>query len=155
MDSLWVGPPGWGRNGQSFQVVHDTAKSLGIRAGWDKYKAVAKVWDLWKALYCTYPSLEPLSCQVVAQDFRRHCTVSNASWYLVSLECDVDALLQKIPPFVLAMYYGDIPQSINHFSKHAHNKHSNRGGGGGGALQGDEVDKVLSYNGPLSLGRPG
>ena len=49
-------------------------------------------------------------------------------------------MLQNIWPFGLAMYSGDISESINccFFLKHGHNEHSNRGGGG----KGDEVDKV-------------
>ena len=37
-------------------------------------------------------------------------------------------MLQNIKPFGLAMFSGDISESINRFLKHGHNEHSNRGG---------------------------
>ena len=40
-------------------------------------------------------------------------------------------MLQNIWPFGLAMFSGDISESINRFLKHGHNEHSNPGGGGG------------------------
>ena len=39
-------------------------------------------------------------------------------------------MLQNIKPFGLAMFFGDISESINRFLKHGHNEHINRGGGG-------------------------
>ena len=39
-------------------------------------------------------------------------------------------MLQKIWPFGLAMFCGDIAKSINRFLKHGHNKHNNRGSRG-------------------------
>ena len=38
-------------------------------------------------------------------------------------------MLQNIKPFVLAMFSGDISESINRILKHGHNEHSNQGGG--------------------------
>ena len=76
-------------------------------------------------------------CAVVAADFRRHCTDGTTSWYLLSLECNVDAMLKNMWPFGLAMFSGDVSESINRFLQLWHNKHSNRqegailGGGGG------------------------
>ena len=40
-------------------------------------------------------------------------------------------MLHNIKPFGLAMFSGDISESINRFLKHGHNEHSNQGGGGG------------------------
>ena len=114
-----------------FQAWPDIARCLGIRPSTSKYKAIANLWDLLQALYCTYQGPNPLNCAAVAKDFRRHCTVGTTSWYLLSLEHDVDAVLQNIWPFGLAMFWGDISQSINRFLKHGHNEHRNRGGGGG------------------------
>ena len=59
-----------------YGVWPDFARCLGIRPGSAKYKAVTKMWE----------SPEPLICRVVAKDFRRQCTVGNASCYLLSLE---------------------------------------------------------------------
>ena len=42
----------------------------------------------------------------------------------------MDTMLQNMKPFGLAMFSGDISESINRFRKHGHNEHSNRGGGG-------------------------
>ena len=56
------------------------------------------------------------------------------------MEHDVDAMWQNIWPFGLAMFCGDISQSINRFGKHGHNEHSHRGGGGGCQVEG--VDEV-------------
>ena len=113
------------------------------RAGWSVYgagspdgeetanffrngpKAVANMWDLLHALYCTYQGRNLLTCAAVAHDFRRHCTFGTASRYLVSLEHDVDAMLQNIWPFGLAMFCGDISESTNCFLKHGHTWHSN------------------------------
>ena len=108
----------------------DIAKCLGIRPSTAKYKAIANMWDLLQALYCTYQGPDPLNCAAVARDFRRHCTAGTSSWYLLSLEQDVDTMLKNIKPFGLAMFSGDISESINRFLKHGHNEHSNRGGGG-------------------------
>ena len=46
----------------------------------------------------------------------------------MSLEHDVDTMLQNIKPFGLAILSGDISESINPFMKHGQNEHSNRGG---------------------------
>ena len=113
-----------------FYAWPDIAKCLGIRPSTAKYKAIANMWDLLQALYCTYQGPNPLNCAAVARDFRRHYTVGTASWYLLSLEHDVDTMLQNIKPYGLAMFSGDISESINRFLKHGHNEHSNRGGGG-------------------------
>ena len=48
-------------------------------------------------------------------------------------------MLQNIKPFGLAMFSGDISESINRFLKHGHNEHSNRGGG---ACRVEGVDEV-------------
>ena len=108
----------------------EIARLLGIRPSSAKYKAVASMWDLLQSLYCTYQAPQPPNCAAVAEAFRRHCTDGTASWYLLSLECDVDAMLKNIWPFGLAMFCGDISESINRFLKHGHNEHSNRGRGG-------------------------
>ena len=86
--------------------------------------AIANMWDLLHALYCTYQGPNPLNCAAVARDFRRHCIVAIASWYLLSLEHDVDTILQNIKPFGLAMFSGDISESINRFLKQGQNEHS-------------------------------
>ena len=114
-----------------FDAWPDIVRCLGIRPDTAKYKAIANMWNLLPALYCTYQGPNPLNCASVARDFRRHCAVGTASWYLLSLEHDVDTMLQNIKPFGLAMFSGDISESINRFLKHGHNEHSNRGGGGG------------------------
>ena len=113
-----------------FDAWPDIAKCLGITPSTAKYEAIANMWDLLQALYCTYHGPNPLNCAAVARDFRRECTVGT-SWYLLSLEHDVDTMLQNIKPFELAMFSGDISESINRFLKHGHNEHGNRGGGGG------------------------
>ena len=117
-----------------FDAWPDIAKCLGSRPSTAKNKAIANMWDLLQALYCTYQGPNPLNGAVVARDFRRHCTAGTASWYLLSLEQDVDTMLRNIKPFGLAMFSGDISESINRFLKHDHNKQSNGGGGlsGGG-----------------------
>ena len=111
-----------------FEAWPDIAKCLGVRPSKAKYKAIANMWDLLQALYCTYQGPNLLNCAAVARDFWRHCTVGTASWYLLSLEHDVDTMLQHIEPFGLAMFSGDISESINRFLKHGHTEHSNRGG---------------------------
>ena len=121
-----------------FDAWPDIARCLSIRPSTAKYKAIANMWDLLQALYCTYQGPNPLNCAAVARDFRRHCTVGTASWYLLSLEHDVDTMLQNIKPFGLAMFSGDISESINRLLRHGDNEHSNRGGGvsGGGGGRG-------------------
>ena len=125
-----------------FVAWPDIATCLGIRPSTAKYKAIANMWDLLQAIYCTYQGPNPLNCAAVASDFRRHYTVGTASWYLLSLEHDVDTMLHNIKPFGLAMFSGDILESINRFLKHGHNEHSNRGGGGGGGCRVEGVDEV-------------
>ena len=58
----------------------------------------------------------------------------------MSLQHDVDAMLQNIKPFGWAMFSGDILESINCFLKDHHNEHINRGGGGSCRVEG--VDEV-------------
>ena len=89
------------------------------------------LWDLQQALYCTYEGSTPLNCAAVAKDFCRRPNVGTALWYLLSLEHDVDALLQNLLPFGLAIFCGVISESINRILKHGHNEHNNRGRGGG------------------------
>ena len=120
----------------------DIAKCLGIRPTRAKYKAIAIMWDLPQALYCTYQGPNPLNCADVARNLRRHCTGGTASWYLLSHEQVADTMLQNIKPFGLAMFSGDISESINRFLKHGHNEHSNRGGGGGGGCRVEGVGEV-------------
>ena len=109
----------------------DIARCLGIRVTTTKYKAIAKMWNLLQALYCTYQGPNPLNCAAVARCFRRQCTVATSSWYLRSLEHDVDTMLQNVQQFGLAMFSGDILESINRFVTDGPNELSNRGGGGG------------------------
>ena len=135
-----------------FNAWPDIARCLGIRPSGAKYKAIVNMWDLLRALYCTYQGPNPLNGAAVARDFRRHCTVGTASWYPLSLEHDVDTMLQNIKPFGLAMFSGDISESINRFVKHGHNEHSNRGGGGAVGWRGWTRCRVVS--GRPSTGRP-
>ena len=79
-----------------FEAWPDIERCLGIRPSTAKYKAIANLWELLHAFYCTYRGPNPLNCADVAKDFRRHCTVGTASWCLLSLEHDVDAMLQNI-----------------------------------------------------------
>ena len=104
-----------------FEAWPNIARCLGIRPSTASYKAIANLWDLLQAIYCTYQGPNPLHCAAVARDFRRHCTVSTASWYLLSLEYHVDTMLHSIKPFGLAMFSADISESINRFLKHGHN----------------------------------
>ena len=112
-----------------FDAWPDIAKCLGIRPSTAKYKAIANMWDLLRALYCTYQAPNPLNCADVARDFRRHRTAGTTSWYLLRLERDVDTMLPNIKPFGLAMFSGNISERVNRFLKPGHNEHSNRGGG--------------------------
>ena len=135
-----------------FDAWPDIAKCLGIRPSTAKYKAIANMWDLLQAPYGTYQGPHPLNCAAVARDFRRHCTAGTASWYLLSLEQDVDTMLQNIKPFGLAMFSGDISESINRFLKHGHNEHNNRGGGGAVGWRGWTRCRVVNCR--PSTGRP-
>ena len=96
------------------------------------------MWDPLQALYCTYQGPNPLNCAAVARDFWRHCTVGTASWYLLSLGHDLDTILQNIKPFGVAMFSGDISESINRFRNHGHNEHKN----GRGVCRVEGVDEV-------------
>ena len=86
-----------------------------VRTGTAKYKAVANMWALLEALYCTYQPPPPPSCVALAADFCRHCIVGTTSWHLLSLECHVDAMLRNSWPFGLAMFSGDVSECINCF----------------------------------------
>ena len=48
-----------------FDAWPDIAKCLGIRPSTAKYKAIANMWDLLLALYCTYQGPNPLNCAAV------------------------------------------------------------------------------------------
>ena len=54
-------------------------------------------------------------------------------------------MLQNMKPFGLAMFSGDISESVNRFLKHGHNEHSKRGGGGGGGSRVEGVDEVSCH----------
>ena len=112
------------------------------------------MWDLLQALYCTYQGPNLFNCAAVACDFRHRCTVRTASWYVVSLEHDVDAMLHNIWLFGLAMFCGDIAESINRFLKQQHKEHNYRVGWGGGAVKGRGWMMCQGVNGRLSTGRP-
>ena len=144
--------PGRGREGQFFDVWQDVARCFGVGLSTAQYKAIANMWDVLQGLYCTYQGPNPMNCAAVARDFRRHCTVGLASWYLPSLEHDEDTMLQNIKQFWLAMFSGDISESINRFLKHGHNEHRNRGGGGAVGWRGWTRCRVVS--GWPSTGRP-
>ena len=45
-----------------FDAWPDVARCLGIRPSTAKYKAIANLWDLLQALYCTYQSPNPPNC---------------------------------------------------------------------------------------------
>ena len=137
-----------------FDAWPDIARCLGIRPSTAKYKAITNMWDLLQALYCTYQGPNPLKCAAVARDFQRHCTVRTPSWYLLSLGHDVDTMLQNIKPFGLAMFSGDISESINRFLKHGHNEHSNRREGGEGAVGWRGWTRCRVVSGRPSTGRP-
>ena len=85
-------------------------------------KSIANMWDLLQALYCTHQGPNPLNCAAVARDFRRGCTFVTASWYLLSLEHDIDTMLQNTKSFGMAMFSGvfRFSESINRFLKHGH-----------------------------------
>ena len=74
-----------------FEAWPDIARCLGIRPSTAKYKAIANLWVVLQALYCTYRARNPFNCAAVAKDFRGHSTVGTASWYLLSVVHDVDA----------------------------------------------------------------
>ena len=114
-----------------FDAWPHIAKCLGIRTSTAKYKAIANMWDLLQTRYCTYQGPNPWNCAAVASDFRRHCTVETASWYLLSLEHDVDTMLQNIKQFGPAMFSGDTSESINRFLKNMVTTSTSTGGGGG------------------------
>ena len=113
-----------------------------------KYKAIANMWDLLQSLYCTYQGRDPLNFATVVKDF----PVGTTSRYLLSLEHDVHAMLQNIWPFGLAMFCGDILESIDRLVKHVHNEHNNPGGGGTVRWRG--WTRCQGVNGRLSTGRP-
>ena len=135
----WEGRADWSayaalsRNGEEtanfFEAWPDIARCLGIRSSTAKYKAVANMWDLLQAVYCTYQGPNSWNYATVAKDFRRYSTVRTASWYLRSLEHEVDAMLPNIGPSGVATFCGALSESINRFLKHGHENHSNRGGG--------------------------
>ena len=72
MERLWVTSPDGEETANFYKWWPDVARCLGITLGSAKYGAVAKMWDLLKALYCTYQSAEPLNCRAVAKEFHRH-----------------------------------------------------------------------------------
>ena len=136
-----------------FDAWPDISRCLSIRPSMTNDKAIPNMWDVLHALYCTYQGPNPLNCAAVAHDFRRHRTVGTTSWYQLSLEHDVDTMLQDIKTFGLATFSGDILENIRRFLKHGHNEHSNRGGGGGAVTwRGWTRCRVVS--GRPSTGRP-
>ena len=135
-----------------FDAWPDMAKCLGIRPGTAKYKAIANMWDLLQVLYCTYQGPNPLNCAAVVRDFRRHCTAGTASWYLLSLEQDLDTMLHNIKPFGLAMFSGDISESINRFCETWSQRAQQPGGGGAVGWQGWTRCRVVNCR--PSTGRP-
>ena len=66
-------------------------------------------------------------------NFRKHVVrkKGKGGHYLLILEHDADRILGNIFPYGLAMFCGDIVESLNRLLKKAYTGHSNRGGGGG------------------------
>ena len=70
-----------------------------------------------------------LVCHTVAKEYRLQCCPSTLSNYMVFLEWDCDCVLQGIRPWGLAMFSGDVQETLHRFEKQAHNEHSPQGGG--------------------------
>ena len=49
-----------------FEAWPDIARCLSIRPSTAKYKAIANMWDLLQALYCTYQGPNPSNCTVLS-----------------------------------------------------------------------------------------
>ena len=134
-----------------FDAWPDIAGCLVIRTSTAKYKAIANMWDLLQALYCTYQGPNPLNCAAVARNFRRRCTVGTASWYLLRLQEDVDTMLHNIKPFGLAMFSGDILESIDRFLNMGTTSTATWGGG---AVGWRGWTRCRVFSGRPSTGRP-
>ena len=98
-------------------------------------RAVLDVRKMVSELYVTYQPHRPQSdyCKRVIRNFRKHVVRrrGGGGHYLLILEYDADRILANIFPYGLAMFCGDIVESLNRLLKKAYTGHSNRGGGGG------------------------
>ena len=92
LEHVQLNPPDGEETANFFEAWPDIARCLGIGPSRAKYKAITNMWDLLQGLYYTYQGPNLLKCAGVAKDFRRYCTIRMASWYLLSLEQNVNAM---------------------------------------------------------------
>lgn len=114
-----------------FGIWPQVGVALGLCPGDEAYDAVTNMYGLLRALYRTYQPNSTPDPTLVTRKFREHIAPESASHYLLFLEHDVQFILPSIHPYGLALFSGDLIESLNRLLKRAYNDHSNRGGGGG------------------------
>ena len=97
------------------------------------WQEVVGLRTLLRTLYSLIPGVPRPSCRRVAAAFREHCCGESGSHYLLFLEEDCDAMLERADAcgVGLAAVSGDVVESTNYILKNGYNGHSARGGGAG------------------------
>ena len=100
-----------------FAAWPDLALLLAVAPDEPLYKAVVDMAKLMRDLYHTYQVGPRPQCRAIAAALHEHCAPRFACQYLLFLEEDADRLLEDIWPFGMAMFSGDIVESLNRFLK--------------------------------------
>ena len=97
------------------------------------WQAVVRLRTCLRTLYSPIPVVSRPSCPPVAAAFREHCCGESGSHYLLFLEEDCDAMLERVDAcgVALAALSQDVVESVNYILKKGYNGHSARGGGAG------------------------
>ena len=90
-------------------------------------QAVLGMRALLSALYVSFQDPTPPQCAPVAQAYRRAICPNSKGHYLLFLEEDCQHVLADIYPYGMAMFSGDVVESLNRLLKKGFNDHSDRG----------------------------
>ena len=90
-------------------------------------QAVLGMRALLSALYVSFQDPYPPQCAPVARAYRKAICPDSKGHYLLFLEEDCQHVLADIYPYGMAMFSGDVVESLNRLLKKGFNDHSDRG----------------------------
>ena len=108
-----------------------------LQPGPDTKKAVADMYMLLQNLYSTRYNAKALKCKRIAKKFRKAILPTVCSYYFLWLEKHARPVLKGIAPWGLAMFCGDVVESMNAILKDIFLTATARGGGGGTSTERD------------------
>ena len=150
-------------DGEETQRLFDAWETIAPHLGLggprcEVHAAVVNMRTLLRTLYRSLHHGRPApDCAGVTRAFREHVAPRSGSHYLLFLEVDCAAVLEAVAAdgFGMAMFSGDIVETLNRLLKRGFNDHSGRGGGQGGwkgAMKQCLEWLFLYFDGPLRKG---